>query len=58
MTYISKYGKIVKQCPGLTEYYYKGKLIARGSSICDNPNPNEKPTRKDWEYCKSMIKEK
>ena len=27
--YKSKYGKIVKQCPGINEYWYKGKLIAR-----------------------------
>lgn len=48
--YKSKYGKIVKKCPGLSEYWYKGELIARGSSISD-PNPDCKPTRDDWEYC-------
>lgn len=51
--YTSRYGKIVKQCPGLNEYWYKGKLIARGSSI-SGPNPECKPTREDWAYCVSL----
>lgn len=53
--YTSKYGKIVKQCPGAHEYWYKGKLIARGSSL-SSPNPDCKPTKEDWEFCKSLIK--
>lgn len=48
--YVSKYGKIIKKCPGLHEYWYKGVLIARGSSI-SSPNPLYKPTREDWSYC-------
>lgn len=51
--YKSKYGKIVKQCPGTNEYWYKGKLIARGSSISSS-DPREKPTKADWEYCVSL----
>lgn len=54
-SYISKYGKIVKLCPGIPEYWYKGKLIARGSSI-SSPDPREKPTKSDWEYCFSLLK--
>lgn len=49
-TYTSKYGKIVKQCPGLNEYWYKGKLIARGS-IISSPNPNVPPTSEEWAFC-------
>lgn len=48
--YISKYGKIVKRCPELCEYWYKGKLVARGSSISSS-DPREKPTNDDWKYC-------
>lgn len=48
--YRSKYGKIVKQCPGLNEYWYKGKLIARGSSI-SSPDPSVPPTKEDWALC-------
>lgn len=48
--YLSKYGKIIKKCPGLHEYWYHGKLIARGSSL-SSANPDEKPTQADWEYC-------
>lgn len=51
--YISKYGKIVKQCPGLNEYWYKGKLIAAGSSI-STPNPDTPPTTEDWAFCVSL----
>jgi len=52
-TYTSKYGKIIKKCPGLCEYWYKGKLIIRGSSISSS-DPREKPTKNDWEYCTSL----
>lgn len=48
--YRSKYGKIVKQCPGLNEYWYKGKLIASGSSI-SSPDPSVPPTKEDWALC-------
>lgn len=51
--YRSKYGKIVKQCPGLCEYWYKGKLIARGSSI-SSPDPAVPPTKEDWALCVSL----
>ena len=60
VTYISKYGKMIKKCPGLHEYWYKGKMIARGSSL-SGPNPECKPTKADWEYCVSIrdsIKQK
>ena len=50
VVYTSRYGKIIKKCPGLHEYWYKGKLIARGSSL-SSPNPECKPTKEDWEYC-------
>lgn len=53
--YTSQYGKIVKQCPGLNEYWYKGKLVARGSSI-SGPNPEVKPSAADWSYCVSLRK--
>ncbi|MCL2140330.1 MAG: hypothetical protein FWH42_01430 [Dehalococcoidia bacterium] len=56
VAYTSKYGKIVKMCPGLHEYWYKGKFIARGSSICESPNPAYKPTREDWDYCMGLRK--
>lgn len=55
ITYVSRYGKIVKNCPGIHEYWYKGSLIAKGSSISD-PNPREKPTGGDWQYCISLRK--
>lgn len=48
--YRSKYGKVVKQCPGLNEYWYKGKLIASGSSI-SSPDPSVPPTKEDWAFC-------
>lgn len=51
--YTSKYGKIVKQCPGLNEYWYKGHFIA-GGSIISGPNPEIEPTREDWEICVSL----
>jgi hypothetical protein len=51
--YKSRYGKIIKSCPGLPEYWYRGKLIARGSSI-SSPNPASKPTPDDWAYCVSL----
>lgn len=51
--YISKYGKIVKNCPGVHEYWYHGQLIAKGSSI-SSPDPREKPTPSDWAYCDSL----
>lgn len=52
-TYISRYGKIVKKCPGLPEYWYRGRLIARGSAI-SCPNPDVPPTKADWEFCVSL----
>lgn len=54
--YTSKYGKLVKACPGLHEYYFHGKFVARGSSLSD-PNPACKPTKEDWEFCRSLVKE-
>ena len=54
--YISKYGKMIKNCPGLTEYWYHGKLVAKGSSLSSS-DPNEPPTRKDWEFCMSLRPE-
>lgn len=57
VTYTSRYGKIVKRCPGLPEYWYHGSLIARGRSVCDNPDPRCKPTAADWHFCKSLIEE-
>ena len=48
--YTSKYGKIVKRCPGLPEYWHKGEMIARRSSIT-SADPDERPTQKDWEFC-------
>lgn len=51
--YRSKYGKIVKQCPGLNEFWYKGKLIACGSCI-SSANPNVKPSKDDWEFCEYL----
>ena len=53
VTYTSQYGKIIKKCPGLHEYWYKGQLIARGSAI-SSPNLYVKPTREDWELCVSL----
>jgi len=52
--YRSKYGKIIKQCPGLPEYWYKTMLVATGSSI-SSADPREKPTKEDWAYCKSLL---
>lgn len=54
--YLSKYGKIIKKCPGLHEYWYHGKLIARGSSL-SSANPDEEPTKADWGYCVLLRKE-
>ena len=51
--YRSKCGKIVKQCPGLNEYWYKGKLIASGSSI-SSPDLSVPPTKEDWAFCVSL----
>ena len=56
ITYTSKYGKIIKKCPGLTEYWYKGEIVARGGSICVDCNPENKPTKKDWAFCVSLRK--
>ena len=55
--YRSKYGKIIKQCPGLNEYWYKGQLIARGSSI-SSPNPAVPPTKEDWAFCVSLREDR
>lgn len=55
--YISKYGKIIKRCPGLHEYWHRGKLIAKGQSI-SSPDPEEKPTKADWEFCVGLRAEK
>ena len=57
MTYTSRYGKIVKHggC-SLPEFWYKGELIARGSSIT-SPNPDCKPTKEDWAYCAHLRDE-
>lgn len=52
--YTSKYGKIVKNCPGVHEYWYHGQFVAKGSSI-SSPDPREKPTPADWEYCKTLA---
>ena len=54
--YISKYGKIVKRCPGLHEYWYRGKLVARGSSL-PSPDPDCPPTSDDWAFCVSLRAE-
>lgn len=51
--YYSKHGKIIKKCPGLHEYWYKGELIARGRSISSS-DPREEPTKEDWEFCVSL----
>lgn len=53
--YTSCYGKIVKQCPGLDEYWYKGKLIVYGRGVCASPDPRDKPTLKDWRFCRSLV---
>lgn len=53
--YTSRYGVIIKNCPGLHEYWHKGELVARGSSL-SGPNPNCKPTSEDWQYCVSLRK--
>jgi hypothetical protein len=55
--YKSKYGKIVKQCPGVSEYWHKGKLIARGSSVSSS-DPREAPTKADWAFCVSLRPQK
>ena len=52
-TYTSKYGKISKKCPGLPEYWYHGQLIAKGNAL-SSANPNDKPTKEDWEFCVSI----
>lgn len=51
--YRSKYGKIIKRSPGITEYWYRGKMIARGSAI-SCPNPDVPPTKADWAFCVSL----
>lgn len=56
VVYTSKYGKLVKRCPGLHQYWYKGKLIAEGSSL-SSANPEDKPTKEDWEFCVSLRPE-
>ena len=56
ITYTSKYGKIIKQCPGIHEYWYKGEIVARGSWICADCNPENKLTKKDWAFCVSLRK--
>lgn len=56
IAYTSKYGKLVKRCPGLHQYWYKGKLIAEGSSL-SSANPEVKPTKEDWEFCVSLRPE-
>lgn len=56
ITYTSKYGKIIKQCPGIHEYWYKGEIVARGSWICADCNPENKPTKKDLAFCVSLRK--
>lgn len=56
-TYTSRYGKIVKNCPGLHEYWYHGKLIARGSVI-SGPDPRIKPSKADWQFCQSLRADK
>lgn len=48
--YRSRYGMIVKRCPGLHEYWYRGKLVVRGMSI-STPDPRIPPTAEDWRYC-------
>jgi len=53
--YTSKYGKIVKFKNSLPEYWYKKKLVARGSSI-SSPDYLEAPTMEDWAYCVEMRK--
>ena len=53
-TYMSQYGKIVKKCPGLHEYWYHGWLLTRGSGL-SSPNPDNAPTDKDWELCKAYM---
>ena len=53
ISYTSKYGKIVKSRSSLPAYWYKGKLIARGSSIA-SPDYREAPTPEDWDYCVSL----
>lgn len=54
--YTSRYGKIVKCCPGLHEYWLHGKLIARGRSL-SSANPEEKPTSEDWAFCYSLAEQ-
>ena len=54
--YTSCYGKLVKRCPGLHEYWFHGKLIATGSSL-SSPNPEEPPTKSDWDFCVSLLPE-
>ena len=56
VVYTSKYGKLVKRCHGLCQYWYKGKLIAEGSSL-SSANPEVKPTKEDWEFCVSLRPE-
>ena len=53
-TYMSQYGKIVKRCPGLHEYWYHGWLLAKGSGL-SSTNPDCAPTDEDWEFCKEYL---
>lgn len=53
-TYMSQYGKLVKKCPGLHEYWYHGWLVARGSGL-SGPNPDCAPTDKDWAFCRDCL---
>lgn len=55
-SYMSCYGKIVKQCPGLHEYWYHGWMLSRGSGL-SSPNPDYAPTEKDWALCKEILEE-
>jgi hypothetical protein len=56
-SYISKYGKLIKKSPGLHEFWHKGTLVAKGSSL-SSPNPLASPTKNDWQYCKDLLKNK
>ena len=55
-TYLSKYGKIVKQCPGSHEYWYHGWMLCRGSGL-SSPNPSCAPTENDWALCREYLAE-
>lgn len=53
-TYMTQYGKIIKKCPGLHEYWFHGRLLARGSGL-SSTDPDCAPTDKDWELCKEYL---